>query len=335
MAIYLLQVKTFGRARGGRATREAAYRAGERIRDERTREVYNWSKRNDVVLKEIALPSQFSADAALDWARDRATLWNAAEQTNRRNACLAREVLVLLPPELTPAQRAHLVRRFAQELADRHQNAVDATIHLPRPGADKRHHHAHFLTTTRQVTPGGLGPRTTWDLSGMERYARGLGPSKGELLFVRERWAEVTNEALRHAGLTTRVDHRGLRARRINQEPVPELLTALVVDPHIQPLASGAGLSLRSGAGPRARRSVGQYSYASDMRHLAGTLMSEAGVPPRRAQEILGHADVRTTLGIYIHAMKRKRGDSTDRMAELAGLAPGGKQRGNKWLRKG
>jgi integrase len=33
-----------------------------------------------------------------------------------------------------------------------------------------------------------------------------------------------------------------------------------------------------------------------DLRHLAGTLMSEAGVPPKRAQEILGHADVRTTL---------------------------------------
>lgn len=36
-----------------------------------------------------------------------------------------------------------------------------------------------------------------------------------------------------------------------------------------------------------------------DMRHLAGTLMSEAGVPPERAQEILGHADIRTTLAIY------------------------------------
>jgi integrase len=35
-----------------------------------------------------------------------------------------------------------------------------------------------------------------------------------------------------------------------------------------------------------------------DMRHLAGTLMSEAGVPPKRAQQILGHADVRTTLAI-------------------------------------
>jgi integrase len=55
------------------------------------------------------------------------------------------------------------------------------------------------------------------------------------------------------------------------------------------------------------------------MRHLAGTLMWEAGVPPKRAQEILGHADVRTTLAIYAHTMKRKFDDSADKMAELAG----------------
>ncbi|MDB6087793.1 MAG: putative integrase, partial [Gammaproteobacteria bacterium] len=64
-----------------------------------------------------------------------------------------------------------------------------------------------------------------------------------------------------------------------------------------------------------------------DMRHLAGTLMSEAGVPPRRAQEILGHADVRTTLAIYTHAMKRRHDDSADKMAELAGLTAAGNKR--------
>jgi integrase len=61
-------------------------------------------------------------------------------------------------------------------------------------------------------------------------------------------------------------------------------------------------------------------------RHLAGALMSEAGVSLKRAQEIPGQADVRTTLAIYTHAMKRKHDDSADRMAELAGpgLAPAG-----------
>jgi integrase len=57
-----------------------------------------------------------------------------------------------------------------------------------------------------------------------------------------------------------------------------------------------------------------------DLRHMAGTLMHEAGVPLKRAQEILGHASERTTLGIYTHAMRRKSDDSADRVAVLAGL---------------
>jgi hypothetical protein len=52
--------------------------------------------------------------------------------------------------------------------------------------------------------------------------------------------------------------------------------------------------------------------------------LREAGVPPKRAQEILGHADVRTTLAIYTHTMRRKHDDLADRMAELAGLTLAG-----------
>jgi len=223
MAIYHMDVKTFGRAKGGRATRAAAYRAGERIRDERTREVYNHSGRDDVVHKEIMLPAEFAGDHQLDWARDRSVLWNAAEHTVRCNARVAREVMVALPPELTPQQRTQLVRNFSQELADRFRCAVDTTIHLPRPGSDARNHHAHLLMSTREVTPEGLGQRTTLELSGMERHARGLGSYKDEFVSVRERWADVTNEALREAGLQARVDHRSNRAQDINAEPVPKI----------------------------------------------------------------------------------------------------------------
>jgi integrase len=49
-----------------------------------------------------------------------------------------------------------------------------------------------------------------------------------------------------------------------------------------------------------------------DLRHMAGTLMHEAGVPLKRAQEILGHASERTTLAIYTHAMRRTHDDSAD-----------------------
>src|SRR6266403_3170498 len=44
MAKYFLYVKVFSRGKGSRVTRAAAYRAGERIRDERTSEVYNYRR---------------------------------------------------------------------------------------------------------------------------------------------------------------------------------------------------------------------------------------------------------------------------------------------------
>ena len=59
MAKYFLHIKVFSRGKGNRVTRAAAYRAGERIRDERTSEVYNYSDRQDVLHKEVVLASQF------------------------------------------------------------------------------------------------------------------------------------------------------------------------------------------------------------------------------------------------------------------------------------
>jgi hypothetical protein len=219
MATYFLRVKTISRGRGARVTRAVAYRAGERIVDERAGEVYNFSSRNDVAYKAIVLPSELAGRADMEWARDRSTLWNAAEHAGRaRNSLLAREVLVILPHELTPAQRISLVRTFSQELADKYQNAVDIAIHLPRTGSDERNHHAHIVMTSREVTSRGLGARTTLELSGTERHARGLGASKADYLIIRERWAQVTNEALREAGVEARIDHRSLKEQGIDRE---------------------------------------------------------------------------------------------------------------------
>lgn len=40
-----------------------------------------------------------------------------------------------------------------------------------------------------------------------------------------------------------------------------------------------------------------------DLRHSAATLLARRGVPPRVAMEILGHADISTTMNIYTHIM--------------------------------
>ena len=225
MAIYFLNMKTFGRAGGSSAASAAAYRAGERIRDERTGRTYDHSERQDVMHKEIVLPSKFAGDD-IAWARDRNSLWNAAEAAEtRQNARIAREYLVALPVELSPQGRVGLVRGFSQELADRYGFAIDFAIHAPRdfPGSDPRNFHAHLLTTTREVALGGLGAKTTLDMNDGNRRKLGLGPAINELLHVRERWAAVTNEALQQARIAARVDHRSLEAQGIDREPRPQI----------------------------------------------------------------------------------------------------------------
>jgi hypothetical protein len=224
MANYFLHVKTFSRGKGSSVTRAAAYRAGERIRDEGSSAVYDYTDRTEVIHAEIVLPAEFSDSADMEWARDRSVLWNAVQHSGRQwNSRLAREVLVHLPPELTAAQCTALVRTYSRELADRYRCAVDFAVHGPRPPADPRFHHAHVLMTTRQVGPEGLGARTTPDLSGTERRALGLGPARGEWWWMRERWAQVANEALREAGVAARIDLRNYAARGIDREPTPLL----------------------------------------------------------------------------------------------------------------
>ena len=225
MAVYFLNLKTFGRSGGSSAASAAAYRAGERIRDERAGRTYDHSERRDVMHKEIVLPRRFAGED-LAWARDRASLWNAAESSEvRKNARVAREYLVALPVELSPAQRVGLVRGFSQELSDRYGFAVDVAIHAPRdfPGSDPRNFHAHLLTTTREVGVEGLGAKTTLDMSDGNRRKLGLEPAINELLHVRARWATVTNEALQEAHVAARIDHRTLEAQGIDREPQPHI----------------------------------------------------------------------------------------------------------------
>lgn len=230
MAIYRLDIRPVGRSNGRSATSAAAYRAGERIRDERTGALYDHRKRTDVLHKEIFLPSSVDRpDAAMEWARDRATLWNTAEKTERkRNSRVAREYQVALPAELSAEQRVVLARTFSREIADRYNVAVDLAVHAPRPEGDPRNFHAHLLATTREVTPDGLGPKMGIDMAGGVRSELGLPPSRQEFATLRARWAELTNEALREANVEARVDHRSLEAQGIDREPKPHLPWAAI-----------------------------------------------------------------------------------------------------------
>jgi hypothetical protein len=223
MAIYHLSTKPVSRAKGHSATAGIAYRAAERVHDLTTDEVFDYTRKKGVEHTEIVLPTR-AAQADINWARDRQTLWNAAETAEkRRDARVAREYEVALPHELNRDQRVELVRAFSADLANRYGVAVDFAIHAPHRHGDERNFHAHVFTTTREITPTGLGAKTEIELGDRDRAQRGLGPAKLEIKAIRARWAELTNEHLLEQGIEARIDHRTLKAQGIEREPTTHL----------------------------------------------------------------------------------------------------------------
>lgn len=197
------------RSRGDSAVAAAAYRHGERLLDERTGEVHDFRARGGVEDGFIVAPE------GAEWALDRSVLWNAAEHAERRsNSQTAREYIVGLPHELNREERREVAEHFARELVQRYGVAVDVALHTPSPDGDQRNWHMHVLTTTRTVDAEGFGQKTR------ELDDQKQGPK--EILHLRERLAQIQNDALVLAQVERRVDHRSNAERGIAQEPQSE-----------------------------------------------------------------------------------------------------------------
>ncbi len=112
-----------------------------------------------------------------------------------------------------------LVQGFARTLAERYQVAADFSLHAPSRHGDQRNHHAHILTTTREITAAGLGAKSVAELSDTDRRRRGLSKSALEIEWIRDTWGKLTNRALEQAYRPERVDHRSLENQGIQREP--------------------------------------------------------------------------------------------------------------------
>lgn len=211
MAIYHLSVKYVQRSQGRSAPAAAAYRSGERLKDERQGLTHDYRRRDGVAHTEIVTPT--------GEAIERGTLWNLAEAAERRkDGVTAREYEIALPAELTREQRLDLTREFAKHVAKAQGCAVDIAIHEPREG-DGRNHHAHLLCTTREFLDGALGGKCKYELAERDRKKLGLSSRKAEFEKIREAWANLGNEALTRAGHVGDLDHRSNEARGIEALP--------------------------------------------------------------------------------------------------------------------
>lgn len=207
MAIFHASVRTISRASGRSATAAAAYRSGTAIHDTRDGMTHDYTRKGGVVGSFIVLP----AGAAAAFA-DRSALWNAAEAAEKRkDARVARELILALPHELDEAGRAATAKEMAEWLAARYGVAADVSIHQPDRAGDGRNHHAHILFTVRAVGADGMGAKT----KALDDWRQ--GPE--EVQAVRLAWEAIANAALERAGSSARIDHRSHKELGIELPP--------------------------------------------------------------------------------------------------------------------
>ena len=215
MAIYHFNTHPIGRSAGHSAVAAAAYRSASKMVDERTGEVFDFTRKGGVMSAEIVTPDGVPVP-------ERATLWNAAEAAEtRKDARVAREWRAALPHELNEADRRELALQMGKAIADRYGVAVDVCIHAPDRDGDDRNFHVHMLATTRAIRADGtLGEKTAIEKANKDRKKEGIpGTTQGDILELRREWAAAANRAFERAGLDVRIDHRSYKDQGLELTP--------------------------------------------------------------------------------------------------------------------
>ena len=203
MAIYHFSAKVIGRSSGSSAVASAAYRAAERLHDDRLGRDHDFSNKAGVVHSEIMLP-----EGAPERLNDRATLWNEVEAgEKRKDAQLAREVEFSIPRELNQQQGVQLAREFVEKQFVERGMVADLNVHWDMGKDGQPKPHAHVMLSMREISPDGFGKKVVeWNSTAL-------------LKEWREAWADHVNQRLAELDIDARIDHRTLAAQGIDLEP--------------------------------------------------------------------------------------------------------------------
>jgi ATP-dependent exoDNAse (exonuclease V) alpha subunit len=207
MALYRLEAKIFSREHRGRSVvAAAAYRNGGKIRDEKYDKIHDYSRRSKGVVESVILRPENSPE----WTAKPDTLWNTVELgEKRKDAQLAREFILAVPPELDAKEQFNLAVGWSQkELVNRGMIA-EVSLHHTKTGNNP---HVHILCTMRTLDGDKFSDKkaTEWNHVGV-------------LMGWRESWGKSVNAALEKAGRPERVDHRSLADQGIDRIPQPKI----------------------------------------------------------------------------------------------------------------
>ena len=155
MAIYHFSAKIISRTNGSSAVASAAYRAAERLHDDRLGRDHDFSNKAGVVHSEVMLP-----EGAPERLNDRTTLWNEVEAgEKRKDAQLAREVEFSIPRELNQQQGIQLAREFVEKQFVDRGMVADLNVHWDKAKDGSPKPHAHVMLAMRDVGPEGFGKK--------------------------------------------------------------------------------------------------------------------------------------------------------------------------------
>lgn len=210
---YHASLTPIGRSAGRSAVACAAYRTGGCLQDVRYGLLRDFSAKGDVVVSFTLAPEGSPA-----WATDAEALWNAVEaKEKRKDSQLAFEWEVALPNELAAPEREAIAREFSGWLMDEYGVAVTVGIHHGGERGNGCNDHMHVMMTTRAVGPEGFAAKK------LAAFSTAPGKPNLQVERVRERIADVINDALVAVSSDYRVDHRSFKARGIEREPTTHL----------------------------------------------------------------------------------------------------------------
>ncbi|MEN8237051.1 MAG: MobA/MobL family protein [Pseudomonadota bacterium] len=215
MANYHLHGNFVQRSTGRSAVAASAYIGGKIIFEERREFTYDYSKKTNVIYKNILAPK-----GAPDWALQSDSLWNKVENYEDQLADArfvrqeAREAYKTcaqtaqtfegsIPVEFDEELAIESVEKFVNERFVSRGLVVDVALHW-----DKGNPHFHALISRRALEDGEFSTAKDREIC-----------TKAALKETRALWAEVLNHGLEKMGSPERVDHRSFKDRGLKIIP--------------------------------------------------------------------------------------------------------------------
>ena len=271
-----------------------------------------------------------------EWAQDDPrAYWAAADEHERANGSLYKEIEIALPVELSADDRRELAASFAAHLTEAEKLPYTLAIHKgkrenPEPGK-KDNPHAHLMISER-ANDGIERSAEQWFKRANTKAPEKGGAKKSRTMMdkewlpkVRAEWAQLANRALEQAGREERIDGRSLveqrgealrdgdqaRAAELDRQP----------DVHMGPrLHEGLKeISPDGTPGP----ALEPYT---DVREVNDATRQEAAAQQRISwleRELEGITEKIRTFGEYV---ERVRKETAERLRELFGPPPQAQQ---------